>query len=384
MKLSTPTSRQVARERFQDIPRDHGDVIQHHSRSFTLAARFLPADIRSDVQKLYAWCRWCDDAVDEALDPSDARQRLGQLEEDVHRVYAGATPRHAASRWLAELNSKYGIPRQLPLDLLAGMRMDIEAAPITTEQDLELYCYRAAGTVGLMMCRLFGVDDPHAFRHAKSLGMAMQMTNIARDVAEDWERGRCYLPTCWGAPSPGVDPRPEDHSIRPAIDRLLRLADQHYADGARGYACLPPRVRFAIRTAGKVYHEIGVEIRRRGLRVMHGRNVVSTGRKLRLVVSEYGRWRLSEFANAVRFMLSKATRRTWNQTSYPQGTPSMTRDMQFLLYFGLSLTFIMAIARFALVGMNPKTEAYAALPWCYAGLSAVLATATGLRARQLN
>ncbi len=378
MKTRSELARERQPSRFDDVPADDRAVISRHSRSFSLAARLLPSTIRADVEMLYAWCRWCDDAVDDAPNLDEARKRLDQLENDVRLVYAGRTPHHPASRWLAKLLATYDIPSQLPLDLLAGMRMDIETTRCDTQADLELYCYRAAGTVGLMMCRLLGVTNENALLHAKSLGMAMQMTNIARDVAEDWERGRCYLPTCWGGPRPGVDARPNDRAVRRAVERLLCLADTYYAQGALGYVYLPSPVRFAIQTAATVYREIGNEIRRHGFRVMEGRAVVSLRRKLRLTGEEF--WKSRVFKNR---RAGPVTRRV-PVVALTRSHVTMTKDMQFLLYLGLSLTFIMAVALFALVGVNPKAEAYASLPWWYAAISAALATVTGIRARQLN
>ncbi|MEM9588330.1 MAG: squalene/phytoene synthase family protein, partial [Planctomycetota bacterium] len=98
-----------------EFPQNHAEVIQKHSRSFSLAARMLPAEFRSDVQQLYAWCRWCDDAVDSAATKEDAEQQLRVLREDVERIDRGDRLRHPASRWLAVLVSKYDIPRDYPL-----------------------------------------------------------------------------------------------------------------------------------------------------------------------------------------------------------------------------------------------------------------------------
>ena len=134
---------------FDNLPNDESEVIEHHSRSFSLAAKLLPKAIRSDVEKLYAWCRWCDEAVDAAPNPRAANNRLELLRCDVRRIYAGETPVHPASKWFANIASKYGIPIDLPLDLLAGMKLDVSNPVLESEEELLNYSYQAAGTVGL-------------------------------------------------------------------------------------------------------------------------------------------------------------------------------------------------------------------------------------------
>ena len=182
---------------FAEVPSSANDVIKVHSRSFYLASLFLPRSIRQDVGRLYAWCRWCDDAVDKAPTLDIARQRLAALRQDVDRIEQGSQPLQSCSRWLADVKYGYDVPSQLCHDLLDGMEMDATKFRIRTEQDLLLYCYRAAGSVGLMMSRVLGVFDARSYARAKALGIAMQLTNIARDVGEDWRMGRCYIPSDW-------------------------------------------------------------------------------------------------------------------------------------------------------------------------------------------
>ena len=269
---------------FDSIPNNENDVIRHHSQSFSLAARLLPRNVRADVTKLYAWCRWCDNAVDEAPSRVLAEQRLLQLRVDVDRIYDNQEPVHAASAWLADLVCRYCIPKEYPLDLLAGMEMDVNHRPIQSQEDMMLYCHRAAGSVGQMMCFLLGTSYVQALSYADSLGMAMQMTNIARDVKEDQQSGRCYLPKCWLDAVPLKEGLPTDENVRVAVKRLLALADQHYVIGIAGLQYLPERSKRAIRIAADLYREIGETIRRNDYRVMDGRAFVPTSRKVMLVV----------------------------------------------------------------------------------------------------
>jgi phytoene synthase len=269
---------------FDSIPHNESDVIRHHSQSFSLAASLLPRNVRDDVKKLYAWCRWCDNAVDDAPSRELAEQRLLRLRVDVDRIYDNQEPIHAASTWLADLVRRYGIPREYPLDLLAGMEMDVNHRPIQSQEDLLLYCHRAAGSVGQMMCFLLGTSNVEAISHADSLGMAMQMTNIARDVKEDQTFGRCYLPKCWLDAVPLKEGLPTKENVQAAVKRLLALADQHYAIGIEGLQYLPSGSKRAIRIAADLYREIGETIRRNNYRVMDGRAFVPTSRKVVLVV----------------------------------------------------------------------------------------------------
>ncbi len=369
---------------FDKLPIDDAAVIQKHSRSFSLAAKLLPAHVRGDVEKLYAWCRWCDDAVDEAPDKKAARARLELLRADVRLIYAGESPLHPASKWLASLVHQYNIPIDLPLDLLSGMETDLDDPVLETVEELMLYCYQAAGTVGLMMCRVMGVTDSQAFSKAKALGMAMQLTNIARDVREDWQTGRRYIPKKWLALVPGKDMTPSNREVRPAVRELLKLADELYVEGNSGLRYLPDGVRFAIRLAGKVYREIGEEIRRRDLAVMSGRIFVPLTQKLWLI----GNCAVAETSFRTDRMVRQVTQHfiqsNLTQNSFSRGPAVMKNDNLYLFYFGISLTLVMATTMFVLVGINPKQTAYESLPWIYSAVCAVMATVTGLMARRYN
>lgn len=243
-------------------------VLEHHSKSFALAAHLLPAERRQDAAVLYAWCRYADDLID--LSGSDQAPALARrLERELDSVYAGdaqATPLLAAFQHVVQARR---IPREYPDELLRGMRMDAEGFRYQSVDDLLLYCHRVAGVVGLMMCHVLGVSDPRALRHAAHLGMGMQLTNIVRDVREDWERGRVYLP----------EEILVESTLPRAAERLLRVAAHFYQSGARGLAALDARSAFAVRTAGLVYAAIGREVARRRYDVMSGRAVVPRWKK---------------------------------------------------------------------------------------------------------
>jgi phytoene synthase len=257
-----------------------GDAIRRHSRSFSFASRLLPAGRRGAVEQLYAWCRWCDDGVDTAPDREAAVAFLDRAEDDLRLIAAGGRPAAIESRWLGALVQRYGLPIEAAEALVQGMRSDLTPAADLGEDDLLRYCFRVAGAVGVLMCPILGLADRRFLPHAAALGMGMQLTNIARDVAEDWGRSRCYLPVAWtGGLRPGTTP-PDAHRVERGVERLLGLADGYYAAGEAGIDSLDRGSRVAVRTASRVYHAIGTEIRRRRFRVLEGRARVSTAAKL--------------------------------------------------------------------------------------------------------
>jgi len=262
-----------------------GDSIRRHSRSFSFASRLLPAAKRADVERLYAWCRWCDDGVDAAATPEEAVAFVARATEDVRRIAAGEPPAAQESRWLARLVGRHDLPLAAATALLEGMRSDLMPAAGFHEADLMRYCFRVAGAVGVLMCPILGLGDRRHLPHAAALGMGMQLTNIARDVAEDWRRGRCYLPVEWTAGlRPGGGP-PDQEQVRRGVRTILEVADGYYAAGEAGIAALAADSRLAVRAAARIYHAIGTRIRKRDFQVLDERARVSTLGKLGLFVA---------------------------------------------------------------------------------------------------
>lgn len=267
------------------------ESIATHSKSFALASKVLPAECRADAAVAYAWCRRADDAIDLAP-PAEQPAALARLREELRGVYAGEAQTDPVLAAFQQVVQARRVPMQYPMELLAGMEMDVEQARYRTLDDLLVYCWRVAGTVGLVMCHVMGVRDPAALRRAAHLGMAMQITNICRDVREDWERGRLYVPTAmlpaaddgWIPPPPGAElSAPRGEALRTAVRDLLVIADRMYRSGDDGVPALSFRCALAVRTARAVYSAIGVELARRGWDVLGPRAVVSTARKLALL-----------------------------------------------------------------------------------------------------
>jgi phytoene synthase len=285
-------------------------VIRRHSRSFSLAARLLAPGPRARAENLYAWCRGTDDAIDLAATRNAALSALNELHESLDAIYAGRAIEGPAARALASVVRDCALPRKYPEELLAGMAMDVLGTRYETAGELELYCHRVAGVVGLMMCHALGVRDDRALPHAAHLGIAMQLTNVARDVAEDWSRGRLYLPHEWLAGTITEGEPLDDAITAPAIRRVLQLADRYYASGDRGLHYLDSRSRIAIQVARRVYSAIGERIARNGYRASAGRAVVSDGKKAWLALGSVAKlsWRgLVEARGTVR-----APRATWD------------------------------------------------------------------------
>lgn len=268
-------------------------TIAHHSKSFALASRLLGARVRDQTSIVYTWCRRADDAIDErgAASPEELAPILATLASDLDRAYAGTAsdPMLAA---FGEVARARAIPRHYPDELIAGMAMDAAATRYATVDDVIVYSWRVAGVVGLMMSHVFGLADDRALVHAAHLGIAMQLTNICRDVAEDWERGRLYLPddllARHGAGGLAALlgralPASAHAAIARVIGELLALADRYYRSGDRGIRDLPWRAALAVMAARRVYAAIGGRIEQRGCDVTAGRAVVPGRAKLALV-----------------------------------------------------------------------------------------------------
>lgn len=161
--------------------------------SFYYSFRFLPKSRRHAITALYAFCREVDDVVDECSDAGVAAQTLAWWRSEVRELFKG-TPQHPVTRALASAIHEYALPEAIFHDIIDGMQMDLDQHRYLDFPSLEVYCYRAAGAVGLLAARIFGYTHPDTLEYAKSLGTALQLTNILRDIGEDARRDRLYLP----------------------------------------------------------------------------------------------------------------------------------------------------------------------------------------------
>ncbi len=262
-------------------------MIAKGSKSFSLASLLFSRRERVASHHLYSWCRHCDDAIDEAPSKEAARISLKRLESETHAAFNGAVVHDPAFRGFQAFCRDYKVPAVYPLELLEGMRMDLESYAYRSQGDLELYCYRVASVVGLMMVHAMGVSSERALPHAVATGLAMQMTNIARDLREDHQMGRVYIPDEWFL-EVGLSPcRPTDpfdaEKFALVSRRLVREADKNYVSGREGLKYLPLRAAFAVAAAQEIYREIGMVVLKRGSHAWDQRAVVSLPRKLWLL-----------------------------------------------------------------------------------------------------
>ena len=250
-------------------------LLARAGKSFHLAGKFLPPDRRQAATQLYAFCRGLDDLADETGD-------AGQIE-----TIATALENNDTSSPLAALYLTLENPDPAPaIALTRALRDDTGPTQIAGERALLRYCHGVAGTVGLMMARVLGATEPAAAWHAIDLGIALQLTNIARDTREDADHGRRYLPATWLDLPPASIRRAPEH-VHEAALRCLVLAEPYYASGLAGLAYLPPESRRGILIAAKVYREIGEELRRRGPHRTNDRVVVPAWRKATLVAQAF-------------------------------------------------------------------------------------------------
>lgn len=251
--------------------------IARGSKTFTFASRFFSREKMQDAALLYQWCRHCDDAID-ASPPERKRQELEALRMKTQEALNG-TATDVSFRALAYLVHKHSIPAHYPLELIEGMATDAEFAPPTTKQELKLYCYRVAGVVGLMMSHVMGISDEKALKHACDMGMAMQLTNIARDILDDWRIGRCYLPEDLLARHgltfenfTSIENRPR---LVKAVAEVLDWAEDDYLSGEAGTPYLDRKSALVILIARFTYARIGDKVRSAGPRAWDQRQFTS-------------------------------------------------------------------------------------------------------------
>jgi phytoene synthase len=264
-------------------------LLRGGSKSFHAASRLLPADVRHAAMSLYAFCRVADDAIDGA-GVADRTAAVAALQARLAAIYNGCPADAPADRAFAAVVRQHAIPQALPAALLEGFAWDAAGRTYANIDMLLDYAARVAGTVGAMMTLVMGVRDSAVLARACELGMAMQLTNIARDVGEDARAGRLYLPLDWLTEAgvqpaaflraPGYDP-----GLQAVVTRLLHHADTLYARSADGIAHLPPACRPAIHAARLLYAAIGHKAGQRDFDPVAERAVVSGRTKLLLVAA---------------------------------------------------------------------------------------------------
>ncbi|MEM9862584.1 MAG: phytoene/squalene synthase family protein [Myxococcota bacterium] len=259
------------------------ETMAEHAKSFSFAARFLRPAERDAAAVYYAWCRHVDDAVDE-VPRAEQAAALVQLRDELQAIASGTRTGVLAVDAFSIVRRRHAIPMLYAEELIEGMAMDVAGGTYGTLPELLRYCHRVAGVVGLTMCHVFGLRSDAALVQAAHMGWAMQLTNICRDVAEDWRRGRLYLPSQmlathgWNGAVSG--PLPRHPAFAKVIAELLEGADDFYESGDGGLAALPPRAALAVDAARRIYSAIGEHLRARAFDPHRGRASVPLGEKL--------------------------------------------------------------------------------------------------------
>lgn len=274
----------------EDLRRQAADIdtcrekLANGSRTFLAASRLLPRRVREPAIALYAFCREADDIIDVG---GATQGNLDLLTDRLDAVYRNAPHASPTDRAFSGIVHRFDIPRTLPDALIEGFAWDAGGRRYETFADVLAYATRVAGSVGAMMALLMGARDKSQLTRACDLGIAMQLSNIARDVGEDARAGRIYLPLVWMRDA-GLDPERFLADPRPSpelaaiVERLLEAADSLYRRAARGIAALPVDCRAGIFAAAYLYGEIGNEVRRNGHNSITTRAIVPAKRKIEL------------------------------------------------------------------------------------------------------
>ena len=265
------------------------------SKSFAAAAKLFNERTRQSAVMLYAWCRHCDDVIDGQIlghgqldgDRSSGEARLATLVELTERAYAGEPMQDPAFAAFQQVVRRHAIPPELPLEHLAGFGMDVQDYRYQTLDDTLLYCYRVAGVVGLMMARVMGAESEATLDRACDLGLAFQLTNIARDIVEDAQIGRVYLPADWleevGIPADEIGLAHHRPALALLAARLVDLAEPYYQSASQGLRDLPWRSAWSIATAHGIYRQIGIEVKARGAAAWDTRVSTSRAQKMQFL-----------------------------------------------------------------------------------------------------
>ncbi len=289
--------------------------IKAGSKSFALASRVLPPSLRDDASMLYAWCRLCDDVVDGQEmghgQITDYRvgqaERLQTLRDETAKALSGPSdvPQFAG---MAEVFARHAIPHRHATEHLDGFQMDVDARVYGTVDDILDYSYHVAGVVGVMMAHIMGVRDAPTLDRASDLGLAFQLTNIARDVIDDARADRVFMPidllVKHRAPTDAAELAKRENwpAAHAAAVELLDVAEGYYASAKVGIRELPFRCAWAITAALKVYREIGEVLRAGGPEAWESRVGAGTGRKVGLALGSMGpamgRKRVGAFARS--------------------------------------------------------------------------------------
>ncbi len=267
-------------------------ITAYYSKSFYFSARMLPKEQRWATFALYGFCRHCDNLIDTPRQRTEAEilREIQLLTEELKVAYNTGESQHPVIRAFIIITKAYGIPIEYPRDLLKGVAMDVEKARYKTFDELSLFCYRVAAVVGLMMTSVLGYKDKHAFEYAEKLGIAMQLTNILRDIKEDKEMGRIYIPQTELAQFGVTEQDIITEKMTPQLQALMKFqverADQYYTEAMPGIPLLKTESQYAIYSAAKIYRGILRKIEERDYNPFLSRVFVPSAQKIKILLRE--------------------------------------------------------------------------------------------------
>lgn len=251
--------------------------------SFYYSFMFLPPEQRQAIVALYAFCREVDDVVDECSDPNLAQTKLAWWRLEIDKLFTG-TPSHPVTQALQSAIKRYNLPQEHFLEIIDGMEMDLSQLTYASFKDLSLYCYRVASVVGLMAAEIFGFKERQTLKYAHNLGMAFQLTNILRDVAEDSQRGRIYIPLDeleqFGVHTEEILSNSDSDNVHKLMAFQAQRCHEYYD---KAFALLPEADRYNQRTGiimAAIYQATLREIEADGLNVLKQRVSLTPIRKL--------------------------------------------------------------------------------------------------------
>ncbi len=282
----------------------------HYSKSFTMATRMLPVSKRWQVYAMYGFCRFADNLIDKPRNRTSEEilDEIDCLRHELEIAYRTGCSEHPVLNPFIHAALQFDIPHKYPDEFLEGVAMDLTRNRYQTFDELYLFCYRVAGLVGIMMTYVLGYTSDEAFACAEKLGIAMQLTNILRDVAEDKNMGRIYIPESHWNQFNVNEADFLNENFTPDFASLMayecKLAQQYYTEAQPGIDMLTQNTQFAIRSASEIYSGILNQIEQNEYNPFRGRVFVSTGSKLKIILKQY--------------MQSKFSKRNYDKSTAPK------------------------------------------------------------------
>ncbi len=267
-------------------------ITAYYSKSFYFSTRMLPKEKRWATYALYGFCRHCDNLIDTPRQRTEIEivREMQLLTEELQVAYNTGESQHPIIRAFILVAKAYGIPIEYPFDLLKGVAMDVQQTRYNTFDELSLFCYRVAAVVGLMMTYVLGYKDERAFAYAKHLGIAMQLTNILRDIKEDKDMGRIYLPqkdlVRFGVSEQDILKEKITHQLKALMKFQIERADHYYAEAVSGISLLETESQYAIYSAAKIYRGILRKIEDQDYNPFLGRVFVPSSQKIGILLHE--------------------------------------------------------------------------------------------------